>query len=420
MPFEFPESFNALTEDQITIVKKQVVQQFSHGIFIAGITLTPSVPRITISGTPITYGSSALVVGTSILPVASKVRLPLSKVRLPLSVNALTEGQFTTFNEQEVQQFSHDISIAGTTLTLEAPPVTVSGTPIAYGPSTLVVGTSTIPLAIQASESLITTVTGHAITATPSAVEVAGTRLRPGVSGVTLDGTVVCLDKAGQLVVGSRTLSLTGESAGLGRLILGGFGDESPSKISNPFIIIIAGETTTAVSIAVVFASTLLTPGAHGKTINGTLVFLDTAGQLVVDSKTIALESTSAISGGLIMGGFGAAGPFGSILPPATRERISNGSSNVTNNGRNDSRESKGFEKLFVGEAGGRTNNGDNCIQADVKSQDRPLESVIARPVIRYQELLIFFMQCFRALHKETSAQPRLHHHHFRGLKQRV
>ena len=121
-------------------------QQLSHGISIAGITLTPGVPRITISGTPTSYGSSALVVGTSTLPVASKVRLPLS-------VNALTEGQFTTFNEQEVQQLSHNISIAGTTLTLEAPPVTISGTPMAYGPSTLVVGTSTIPLAIQASES---------------------------------------------------------------------------------------------------------------------------------------------------------------------------------------------------------------------------------------------------------------------------
>ena len=153
---------------------------------------------------------------------------------------------------------------------------------------------------------------------------------------MTLDGTVVSLDKAGQLVVGSRTLPLTSESARLGRLILGASGDESPSEVSNPFITTIAGDATIAVPIAVVFAGTTLTPGAPGKTINGTLVSSDTANQLVVDTRTIALESTSAGSGGLITGMFVAAGPFGSILASATRGHISNGTRNVTNTGIND------------------------------------------------------------------------------------
>lgn len=386
LPFAFPDPLNALTEGQLTTIHNQVVQPLSHGISIAGTTLIPGGPPITVSGAPISYASSALVVGTSTIPLALKVPLPVS-------FNALTEGQITTINQQAVQQLSHGISILGTTLTPGAPPITISGTPIAYGPSVLVVGTSTVPLtsdseipspttttiagqavtigqntvgiagtvlspggpaitvsgtpislgssaliigtstvplASQASKPFITTVAGHAITAAPNAVEVAGTTLRPGLSGVTLDGTVVSLDTAGQLVVGSKTMPLTSESAGLNALIVGGFGDMSRSEVSNPLITTIAGQAVTAASTAVAFAGTTLTPGAPGKTIKGTLVSLNAAGQLVVNSKTITLESNSAGLGGLIVGGFGPGGPFDGNTPSPTQRIFSNGTSNTS------------------------------------------------------------------------------------------
>ena len=386
LPFVSPDPLNALTEGQLTTIHNQVVQPLSHGISIAGTTLIPGAPRITVSGTPISYASSALVVGTSTVPLAPKVPSPVS-------FNALTEGQITTINQQAVQQLSHGISILGTTLTPGAPPITISGTSIAYGPSVLVVGTSTVPLASdsdfpspttttiagqaitigqntvriagtvlspggpaitvsgtpislgssalvigtstvplasQASKPFITTVAGHAITAAPNAVEVAGTTLRPGLSGVTLDGTVVSLDKSGQLVVGSKTMPLTSESAGLSGVIVGGFGDMSPSEVSNPLITTIAGQAVTAASTAVAFAGTTLTPGAPGKTIKGTPISLNAAGQLVVNSKTITLESNSAGLAGLVMGGFGAGGSFDSTSPSPTQAIFSNGTSNTS------------------------------------------------------------------------------------------
>lgn len=95
---------------------------------------------------------------------------------------------------------------------------------------------------------------------------------------MTIDGTVVSLDPAGQLVVGSKTIPLTSESAGSSGLILEGFGDESPSEVSYPFITTIAGQPISAVPTAIILAGTSLTPGAPGTTIDGTLVSLNTAG----------------------------------------------------------------------------------------------------------------------------------------------
>lgn len=60
--------------------------------------------------------------------------------------NAFSHGQVKTINNQVVQPLSHGISVAGTTLTQGAPPVTVSNTLIHLDSSALIIGTSTVPL----------------------------------------------------------------------------------------------------------------------------------------------------------------------------------------------------------------------------------------------------------------------------------
>ena len=211
----------------------------------------------------------------------------------------------TTINNQVIQPLPHGISVAGTTLTPGAPAITTSGTSISLGSSAFIVGTSTVPLLLQPSDPFITAVAGHPITAAPSAVDVAGTTLHPGIPGVTLDGTAVSLDTANHLIIGSKTIGLSDGNKGLGRLILGKLNDQSSPGVAEPFITTIAGHAITAVPNAVDVAGTTLHPGDPGMTVDGTAVTLDTAHHLVISSKTIPLTSESTGLGGLIMGGLG-------------------------------------------------------------------------------------------------------------------
>lgn len=203
---------------------------------------------------------------------------------------------------------------------------------ISLGSSALVVGSSTVPFQPQNAEPLITNIAGHPVTAAPDAVELAGTTLHPGHPGVTLDGTSISLDTAGQLIVGSETITLTGASPTIARL-----GDQSYAsyaKLSDPFITTIGGQAITAAPSAVAFAGTTLTPGASGKVINGTLVSLNTAGQLVIGSKTAPLATDSGAGlAALIMEGFGAGGRFGGKSPSLVGGSSLNGTGNRSSAG---------------------------------------------------------------------------------------
>ena len=162
----------------------------------------------------------------------------------------------TAINNQIVQPLLHGIAVAGTTLTPGAPAITASGTSISLGSSAFIVGTSTVPLFFQPSDPFITTVAGHPITAAPSAVDMAGTTLHPGIPGVTLDGTAVSLDTSNHLIVGYETIALSDGNKGLGRLILGGVNDQSSPGVAEPFITTIAGHAITAAPNAVDVAGT--------------------------------------------------------------------------------------------------------------------------------------------------------------------
>ena len=150
------------------------------------------------------------------------------------------EGQSRTVNNQVVQRLSQGISIAGTTLILGAPPITISGTPIKFGSSILVIGSSIISIVTLVPKQFSITIAGQAITAAPTALAMADatTTSTPGARGFTINGTIVSLNTAAQLVVGSETIPLENEkagskwqTAGLGGLTAGGFGPGGPFRV---------------------------------------------------------------------------------------------------------------------------------------------------------------------------------------------
>lgn len=120
--------------------------------------------------------------------------------------NDFTKGQTKTINDQVIQPLSHGISIAGTTLTPGAPPITVSGTPIHFGPSAPIVGTSTstVPLVPEnpSPDLLTATIAGHVITATPTALVMAGTTLTPGAPPIIVSGTQIHFASSALLIIG--------------------------------------------------------------------------------------------------------------------------------------------------------------------------------------------------------------------------
>ncbi len=372
--------FDDSTEGQPQTINHQVVQPLSHGISIAGATLTPGAPPITVSGTLIHFGPSALVVGTLTIPLTPTLpaqiitniagqRITVASNTVVIAGNTLspgapgtvidgttlsldTDGQLivgsktmtfasnvpetiiTTVAGQAITAAPSGIAVAGITLKPGAPGTTLDRTLLSLDTANqLIIGSKTIPLLSASSNSIITTIDGQIITAAANRIAIAGNTLTPGASGVTVDGTLISLNAATQLIVGSEIITFKSGTTGLGRLIMGGLGAVASSKEADPITTTIDGHVITAAPTVLAMAGTTLTPGAAGFTINGTLISLNTAAQLIVGSKTIPLESENAGLGGLIMGGFGNGGPFGpfaSNSPALAQVNVSTGASNGT------------------------------------------------------------------------------------------
>ena len=306
--------FNDFTEGQTKTINHQVIQPLSHGISIAGTTLTPWAPAITVSSTLIHFGPSALVIGTSTVPF-----VPANPNPDPLTTNIA--GHVIT------AAAPNTIAVAGTTLTPGAPPITISGTPIHFASSALlIIGTSTLPLAPPAAPTrLITTISGQLITAAPSALTIAGTNLSPGSPGLKVVGTLISLDTAShQLIVGTKTIALL-QGGRSNEPVIGGLASEVSA---NPLV---NGHPITAVLVT---SGTTLTPGAPALAINGTLVSLNAAAQssLVLGSKTIRLAGSAGLGASMTEAGVsGSAGP--SINTNSPNPTLSMGKGNVSTAG---------------------------------------------------------------------------------------
>ena len=211
---------------------------------------------------------------------------PTQPLKFPNPFYAFGKGQPTNINNQVGRPLSNGVSDAGTPLNLGAPFISVSGTPIVYGLSALAVGSGIKLLAFDDPNFTSTTknIAGQAVTFGRDAIAVAGTTLSPGASAITISGTLISLGSSA-LIIGSSTIPL--------------------SQSVDPLITTAAGHTITAAPNAIEVAGTTLHPGVPGVTLDGTAVSLDTAGHLVVGSKTMTFAVESAGLGEQILRAFG-------------------------------------------------------------------------------------------------------------------
>ncbi len=217
------------------------------------------------------------------------------------------------------------VAIAGTTVDRGDPGVTIGGTLVALNKAgRLVLGSKTIPLASGIPRPITTTIAGQAITADPTAIAMKGSTMRPGDPVLTVDGTLVALDTAGRLLVGTRTIPFETESA-------------------KPLVTTIAGQGITVATNVIAVAGTTLKAGGAGFPINGTMLSLDTAGHFVVGSKTYALKSESVSVGDVIVGASGVGGSMATTAPSGNQSSHSVAKGNATSTS----------VQMFTGEAEG-------------------------------------------------------------------
>ena len=334
-------SAKALIEGRPTTIDGQIIQILTsdNAVSVGGVKITAGAPRITISGTPISLGPFVLIVGTSSISI---IPSPASWAADPV----------TTVDGQVVQLLSdgNAVSIGGVTITAGAPLTTLSGIPISFGLSALVVGASSIAithtLAAWASGQ-VTTIGGQTIQylSNGDGISIAGTTLGPGVPAITISGTSISLDRSA-LFVGTDSFRL--EAAFLEQTVA-----------------TVARQATSAVKIA----DFTLTPGAAGTAISGTRVSLDSAGQLIVGG-TFLPDSPSGDLGQLIMQGFG---------PPSTTASPShshNGSSTVFDNST----------------SGNSTKDSTNAFEGEAKALSIPLVSECMMPLVMISALILLYL----------------------------
>ncbi len=132
----------------------------------------------------------------------------------------------------------------------------------------------------QVPQRILTTIANQPLTANPTALLIAGTTMNPGDPAITVEGTPIALDAAGNLVIASKTIPF-----------------ETGTKKVEPLVTTIAGQVITAAASGIALAGTTLKKGDAGYSINGTVISLDPAGHVVVGSKTHTFITESAGSG---------------------------------------------------------------------------------------------------------------------------
>lgn len=99
------------------------------------------------------------------------------------------------------------VVVGDATLTRDAPGTVIGGTPVSFGSTALVIGTSTIPFATSGLEPIYT-VAGQTIAAGPAGVAIAGTTISNNGPAVTVSGTPVSLGSFGLVINDASTFTI--------------------------------------------------------------------------------------------------------------------------------------------------------------------------------------------------------------------
>ena len=255
------------TPKTLTIAGQQIVAN-PTSFDIAGTPVVAGAPAVTIAGTPISLGASGnLIVGGNPNDPSSP------------DANVFTVGgQVFTANPA-------GFDIAGSTVAVGSPAILVHGTPISLGSSgVLVVGSSTMTLVAQEAQTQTFAVGNQIITADSDMIMYAGNTISAGNPGTTIDGTLVSLNSAGSLIVGTSAILLSPTTP-------------APSPPPTPKIFTADGQIFTAIDGSEIAADgATLTPGVPETTISGVPMKYDSDG-LVVGGTTVSLPRDQGVDG---------------------------------------------------------------------------------------------------------------------------
>lgn len=216
-PFHNPDSATYIT------IGHQPLAIAPNAISLAGTTLHPGDPALTISGTPISLGSSVFVIGSLTEP------LP------PPQPTIYSHPHYTTIGRHTISLLPSAIIVDGTTLHPTDPAITVDGDVISLNSSILIVGTHTQKLILPQPTPTPTpshlTFAGASIAIAASNIVIAGHTLTPGGAAITANGTRLSLGPS-VLIIGTQTTRFTfattnavsGTSDDIGAMILKGLG----------------------------------------------------------------------------------------------------------------------------------------------------------------------------------------------------
>ena len=191
--FQHVISISLPTPEPIIRVGSQTLTLTSNQIVGAGQTLKPNDPAISIDGTIVSLGQSELRIGSSTIALT-----PEASSLPALVINAA--GQLVTL-------LSSGVVVAGATLTPNAPALTVAGTRISLGDNGLVVGSSTISIPSPSPNPTITIANQvFAISRVADGLVVAGTTLQVGQPAITISGNAIALATSGLIINGTSTV----------------------------------------------------------------------------------------------------------------------------------------------------------------------------------------------------------------------
>ena len=205
----------------------------ADAVSVAGTTLKPGDPGVTIDGTPISLGSSVFVVGSR------------TETFSPSPNPTTAQPSYITVGGQTVSISSNAIVADGTTLKPGDPGITVDGTILSLGSSVLVFGSRThnlnLPQPTPTAAQSYVTMGGETIAVAAGSIVVAGHTLTPEAPAVIADGTLVSLGSS-VLVIGTKTVNFTLpiasasviSSENIGAIILKGLGGIGAGIVAAP------------------------------------------------------------------------------------------------------------------------------------------------------------------------------------------
>lgn len=290
---------------------KQQVPADAPGIAIAGKTIIPGGPQLTVSGAVISLGQSGVLrIGslTTTLPSPQKSAEPFAFTfaRNGGTPEVLRATPVPMAGPADMEQFPTDgpgIQIAGKTLNPGSPQVTISGEAVSLGQSGILrIGslTTTLGSPQQSDGPLAFTFAGDdgntkVLSVTPvsmaeptagAGLAVAGETLTPGSPQITVSGQAISLGESGILRIGSMTSTLGPQnSAGPLRFTIAG--DDGTAEVLNITPVSVAGPTAVP---GIAIAGKTLTPGGVQLTVSGEALSLGESGILRIGSVTSTLR----------------------------------------------------------------------------------------------------------------------------------